>query len=217
MEKSEKKALRYLRLMYPQYEWAKTAGGGFLDFMGSPPSGSTSPTQHVESKCGLDKLRDTQIKWAAGDFAMRGRRCVAYSPDENSGPVFLYPWDDYVQMEKDGTLPRPPKKAKTERTVPENKEQPEPASEPPASGTYTAVWTAELEKIAKDNPGSLKRLVGKPGFGFLHPTLEDLKEKRTTTWKRHVVVDGVYITTNLSTADKKRYLKKIEEEIARPR
>jgi len=96
LTKSETKSLAYLNQMFPGYAWGKTAGGGQLDFMGAPPPDLDLPMLFVESKCGGDRARVSQIDWAKSEIGLRCRKFVVYSPDDESASCFLYTWDDWL-------------------------------------------------------------------------------------------------------------------------
>jgi hypothetical protein len=54
------------------------------------------PHLFVESKCGSDRTRVSQIDWAKSEIGLRCRKSVVYSPDDESAPCFLYTWDDWL-------------------------------------------------------------------------------------------------------------------------
>jgi hypothetical protein len=96
MTKSEDKTLAYLRQMFPGYVWAKTAGGGQLDYMGVPPPENDLPMLFVESKMGEDRTRESQNAWAKSEVGLRCRKYVIYSPDDKDADCFFYTWDDWM-------------------------------------------------------------------------------------------------------------------------
>ena len=96
LTKSEHKVLKYLQFAFPGYAWCKTAGKGMLDFMGRPPADNNLPMLFVESKCGNDRARDSQIEWADSEFGVGCCKYVVYTPDDSSAWCVLYTWDDWL-------------------------------------------------------------------------------------------------------------------------
>jgi hypothetical protein len=121
LTKSEEKTLAYLKQMFPGYAWGKTAGGGQLDFMGAPPPDADLPMLFVESKCAGDRTRDSQSEWAKSDIGLRCRKFVVYSPNDNeTGPCFLYTWDDFLTfVEREDVVARDHRKAAERRATTE--------------------------------------------------------------------------------------------------
>jgi hypothetical protein len=112
LKKSEQKVFLYIREMFPDYEWRKTAGNGVPDFMGYPPDDSDLPVLFVESKCGLDSLRESQKEFSNSMFGLRASGddalWVVYTPDDTSEThCFAYPWDAYLRfVDKEGCRAR---------------------------------------------------------------------------------------------------------------
>ena len=116
LKASEKKTLSYLRKMFEEYTWIKTAGGGFPDFIGYFPADSDLPMLFVESKCGSDRLRDTQKDFANSQFGLRASDdnalwVIYMSDDSDTTPCFAYSWNVYMQfVEGEGLIAREERK-----------------------------------------------------------------------------------------------------------
>jgi hypothetical protein len=74
----------------------------------------------VESKCGNDRARDSQIEWAGSEFGVGCCKYVVYTPDDSSAWCVLYTWDDWkLFVEGEDVVARAERKSKEKRATTE--------------------------------------------------------------------------------------------------